>query len=113
MRRSKLELYEDIISALTKRALTIDGIAYECNTDCIILQQRLDFLMNNNIVDVEISRDNKAFYVLTRRGLAISKTLDITKRLKKLQTNAKTTNEALQTIPALSEHDEEKVTRTR
>jgi predicted transcriptional regulator len=113
MRRSKLELYEDIISALTKRASTIDGIAFECNTDCIILQQRLDFLVNNNIVEIEISRDNKAFYVLTRRGLAISKTLDITKRLKKLQTTAKTANEALQTIQALSEHDEEKATRTR
>ena len=113
MRRSKLELYEDIIRALTKRALAIDGIAFECNMDCVILQQRLDFLVNNNIVEIEISRDNRAFYVLTRRGLAISKTLDITKRLKKLQATAKTANEALQTIPALSEHDEEKATRTR
>jgi predicted transcriptional regulator len=113
MRRSKLELYEDIISALTKRALTIDGIAFECNMDCVILQQRLDFLVNNNIAEIEISRDNRAYYVLTRRGLAISKTVDITKRMKKMQTNAKTANEALQTIPALPEHEEEKATRTR
>jgi predicted transcriptional regulator len=113
MRRSKLELYEDIISALTKRALAIDGIAFECNMDCVILQQRLDFLVKNNIAEIEISHDNRAFYVLTRRGLAISKTLDITKRMKKLQTNAKTANEAVQFIPALPERNEEKATRTR
>ena len=80
--------------------------------DCLLLQQRLAFLMNNNIVDIEISQDKRAFYVLTRRGLAISKTLDITKRLKKLQSNAKAANETFRAITALSESKEQKATRT-
>ena len=56
--------------------------------DCVLLQQRLDFLLKHNLVDIEIGRENKAFYVLTRRGMAISKTLILTKKLEKLQTNA-------------------------
>ena len=111
MRRSKLEFYQDIICALVKKALTIDGIGFECNTSCVTLEQRLDFLVTNNIVTIEISRDNKAFYVLSRRGVAISKTLSIAKRLEKLQTNPKISGEALQAIPALSKYDEEKARR--
>jgi predicted transcriptional regulator len=88
MRRSKLETYGDIISCLAEKALTIDSIAFKCSMDCVILQQRLNFLLKNNLVDLEVSRDNKAFYVLTRRGMAISKTLLLTKKLEKLQTNA-------------------------
>ena len=88
MRKSKLETYEDIIGCLASKAQTIDGIAFKCGMDCVLLQQRLDFLLKNNIVEIEISRDNKIFYVLTRRGIAISKTLLLTKKLEKLQTNA-------------------------
>ena len=87
MRKSKLETYEDIIGCLAEKALTIDSIAFKCGMDCILLQERLDFLLKHNLVDIEISRDNKAFYVLTRRGMAISKTLILTKKLEKLQTN--------------------------
>jgi predicted transcriptional regulator len=87
MRKSKLETYNDIISCLAEKALTIDSIAFKCDMDCVLLQQRLDFLLKHNLVDIEISLDNKAFYVLTRRGMAISKTLILTKKLEKLQTN--------------------------
>jgi predicted transcriptional regulator len=111
MRRSKLELYEDVICALAKKALTIDGIAFECNTSCVLLQDQLQFLVDNGIVSIEVSRDNKAFYVLTRRGFAISKTLVIAKRLEKLQTTPQTSAESLQAIPAFSEPEEEKARR--
>jgi predicted transcriptional regulator len=102
-RRSRLELYENIIGALAKRALTIEDIAFECKMNCVNLQDRLDFLMKHNLVDLEISLDNRAFYVLTRRGLAISRTLDITKRLEKLQSRSR-----IQTVAAFTKTDEEK-----
>ncbi len=109
MRRSKLELYEDIIGALTKKALTIDDIAFECNMNCVTLQQRMEFLIKNNLVDLEISLDNRAFYVLTRRGLAISRTLVIAKGLEKMQRKPSINHdEALRAIAALTENDEEK-----
>jgi predicted transcriptional regulator len=111
MRRSKLELYEDILNALANKALTVDSIAYACNMDCIALRQRLNFLMKSGLVE-EKRYKKKTRYALTRRGLAIFKTLTITRRLEKLQTTVKKIDEALQALPALSEYNEEKTKRT-
>ncbi len=112
MRRSKLELYEDILTALVDKPLTVDTIAYACNMDCIALRQRLSFLAKNGMVE-ERTYKKKTRYALTRRGLAIFKTLTITRRLEKLQTTIKKMDEALKMIPALSEYNEEKTKRTR
>ena len=87
MPRSKLQLYEEIICSMTKKALTIDEIAFECGTNCILLQNRLNFLAKQEIVNVVTGRDNRKLYVLTRRGSAISKTVANTRRLEKLQTS--------------------------
>jgi predicted transcriptional regulator len=112
MRRSKLELYEHILTALVDKPLTVDAIAYACNMDCIALRQRLNFLAKNGMVE-ENNYRKKTRYALTRRGLAIFKTLTITRRLEKLQTTIKNVDEALKMIPALSEYNEEKTKRTR
>jgi len=111
MRRSKLELYEDILTALVDKRLTVDAIAYACNMDCIAIRQRLDFLAANGMVE-EKTYKKKTRYALTRRGLAIFKTLAIAKRLEKLQTTIKKMDEVLKMIPALSEYNEEKAKRT-
>jgi predicted transcriptional regulator len=112
MRRSKLQLYENVLHALVKKPLTVDSIAYECNMDCVALRQRLDFLMKNGLVE-EKNCKKKTFYALTKRGHAIFKTLIITRRLEKLQTTIKMIDDALQTLPTLPEHDEETTKRTR
>jgi predicted transcriptional regulator len=112
MRRSKLELYEAILNALVNKALTVDSIAYACNMDCVALRQRLNFLMKNGLVE-EKSYKDKTRYVLTPRGLAIFKTLALTKSLEKLQTNMKRIDEALQAIPSLSEYTAEKAKRKK
>jgi predicted transcriptional regulator len=88
MRRSKLELYENVLHALFKKHQTVDSIAYECNMDCVALRQRLDFLAKNGLIE-ERSYKGKALYALTKRGLSIFKTLTITRRLEKLQTTIK------------------------
>jgi predicted transcriptional regulator len=112
MRRSKLELYEDVLNALAKKPLTVDSIAYECNMDCVALRQRLDFLIKNGLVE-EKNCKKKTVYTLTKRGLAIFKTLTITKRLEKLQTTIKIFSDALQSLPTLPEQDEETTKRKR
>ena len=112
MRRSKLELYEDILTALADKRLTVDTVAYACNMDCIALRQRLDFLLKSGLVE-ERNYKKKTRYALTRRGLAIYKTLTLTRRLEKLQTTVKDVDEALKLIPALSEYNEETSKRTR
>jgi predicted transcriptional regulator len=108
MPRSKLELYEDVICTLAKKALTVDDIAFECNTSCVLLQNQLEFLVKNDIVNMEVSRDNRIFYVLTRRGLAISKTLTIAKRLQKLQIPQQSSEVDSQEVTSFHEDEEEK-----
>lgn len=112
MHRSKLELYAEVLHALAKKPLTIDSIAYECNMDCVILGQRLEFLAKNGLIQQE-KHPKKTRYALTKRGRAISKTLVITRRLEKLQTTSKMLDAALQMLPALSEYSEGKNSRTR
>src|SRR3990170_6224008 len=112
MQRSKLELYEDVLRVLVDKPSTVDNIAYQCNMDCVALRQRLDFLVKNGLVEEENCK-KKTVYALTRRGLAIFKTIAITRRLEKLQTTMRMIDEALQAIPALSEYNEEKTKRKR
>lgn len=89
MHKSKLELYSEVLQALAKKPLTIDGIAFECNMDCVALDQRLAFLAKNGLVQ-EGTCKRKATYALTRRGAAVAKTLTVTKRLEKLHVSAET-----------------------
>jgi predicted transcriptional regulator len=90
MTRSKLELYGEVLQALAKKRLTIDSIAFECNTDCIFLSQRLDFLAKCGLVQEETYK-NKTLYTLTRRGIAVSNTLAVTRHLQKLKVSPEMT----------------------
>jgi predicted transcriptional regulator len=112
MRRSKLELYEDILNALVNKALTVDSIAYACNMDCVALRQRLNFLIQSGLVEERNYKDKTRFF-LTHRGLAIYKTLALTKSLEKLQINMKRIEEAPQAIRSLSENTPENTSRKK
>jgi predicted transcriptional regulator len=90
----------------------VDTIAYACNMDCIALRQRLDFLLKSGLVEEKTCK-KQTRYALTRRGLAIYKTLTITRRLEKLQTTIKNVDDALKMLPAFSEYNEETPKRTR
>ncbi len=59
MPKSKLELYEDVLAALVNKPLTVDAIAYTCGMDCIILRQRLDFLMKNGLVEERSGQESQ------------------------------------------------------
>jgi len=112
MGKSRLESYESILRVLIRKPLTVDSIAYEINMDCIILRQRLDFLIKNSLVE-ETTYKNKKFYAATKRGASVYKTLNLTKRLEKLETSIRIIDEALQAIPNLSEYVEGKKKRNR
>lgn len=111
MHRSKLELYAEVLRALVKKPLTIDSIAYACKMDCVILSQRLAFLAKNGLIQQGTCK-NKTVYAITKRGLAISETLAITRRLEKLQTTTKRPD-ALQVLPSFSENGKGKAKRSR
>jgi len=102
MRRSKLESYEDVLGALVKKPLTIDGIAYKTNIDCVILRRRLDFLMENGLVKERIS-SKKTLYAITERGVAVFKTLNFQKYLEMVANTIMAMDEAIHVIPIISE----------
>lgn len=105
MRRSKLEIYEAILAALSEKPLCVDDIAYECKTNCVLLRDRLTFLVKHNLIEEKVHR-KKRLYGLTHRGEAISKTLTIAKRLEKLQTTT-ILDQTLQILPNFAETKEE------
>jgi predicted transcriptional regulator len=102
MKKSKLEIYEDILQILADRALTLDAIAFEGNMDCRLLHQRMKFLLQNELIE-EKAEEKKTVYSLTNRGSAILKTLTLTKRLEKLQSTIVNVDREFAEVKALQE----------
>jgi predicted transcriptional regulator len=104
MRRSKLESYEDILGALVKKPLTIDGVAYKTNMDCNSLKKRLDYLIKYSLVEERIS-SKKILYAITERGVAVFKTLNFQKYLEMVADTIMAMDEAIHVVPIISERD--------
>jgi predicted transcriptional regulator len=106
MAKSKLENYEDLIEALIGRYLSVDGLAFACNMDCVAVNQRLGFLIKNELVE-EKRCHNKTLYTLTKRGITIQRTLAVAKRLERLKATVKVADETLVTLSRVSDQGEE------
>jgi len=104
MRKSKLEAYEDILGALVKKPLTIDGIAYKVNMDCDTIRKRLDNLTKYNLVEKRTS-NKKTLYAITERGVAVFKTLNFQKYLETVAGTIMAMDEAIHVIPMISERE--------
>lgn len=101
MRRSKLEAYQEILGVLAKKSLSIDMLAYEANMDCILLGQRLEFLIKNKLVK-EQNAKRKKMYSITEKGLSVLKFLSSKKQLKVADSTIEKVNEVLHKISAVS-----------
>lgn len=107
LRRSRLEIYEAILTALAKRPLKVDSIAYKTTMDCSALMQYLNFLMKNGLVEERFVGDKK-FYAMTERGRAVFKVLNFQRYLEKIAKSIIAVNEVLEAVPAISKEDDEK-----
>jgi len=99
MRRSKLEMYIDILKALARHGqLKLTHIMYKANVNCSTLKQYLDFLIQHNLVEEQTlhkKRNKKrVVYAITERGLTVLK------YFKELNNALQITEEANK-IPAL------------
>jgi predicted transcriptional regulator len=102
MQKSKLELYEEVLSALVDKNLSVDNLAFLCNMDCATATELLDFLEKNRLVENNHSY-TKVLYSLTPRGEAVYKSLTKTKRVNKLKKSIKTIKETKHALPTLAE----------
>jgi len=102
MSKSKLELYEEVLSALLDKNLSVDNLVFLCNIDLATATELLDFLEKNRLVENNHSY-TKVLYSLTPRGEAVYKSLSKTKRLNKLKKSIKTVKETKHAVPTLAE----------
>jgi len=70
MRRSKLEMYIDILKVLAQRGpLKLTHIMYKANVNCKVLKEHLDFLVNQGLIEERIVGKGKVVYANTARGI--------------------------------------------
>lgn len=74
MRRSKLEMYVDILSVLAHRGpLKLTHVMYKSNVNCSVLSEYLEFLLKQGLVEERNVKKNRTVYAVTQRGLTVLK----------------------------------------
>ena len=74
MRRSKLEMYIDILKVLARRGpLKLTHIMYKANVNCSVLKEYLDFLMNQELIEEKTVGKKRIVYVVSEKGLKVLK----------------------------------------
>ncbi len=74
MRRSKLEMYVDILLVLSQRGpLKLTHIMYKANVNCSVLTEYLDFLLKQGLVEERTVGKNRVVYAITQQGITVLK----------------------------------------
>ena len=74
MRRSKLEMYIDILTVLAQKGpLKLTHVMYKSNVNCRVLKEYLDFLMKQGLVEERTLRKERVVYAFTQRGITVLK----------------------------------------
>jgi predicted transcriptional regulator len=74
MRRSKLEMYVDILKVLAQRGpLKLTHVMYKANVNCSVLKEYLDFLLKQGLVEEKIVGKRRVVYAITPRGVTVLK----------------------------------------
>jgi len=74
MRRSKLEIYIDILKVLANKGpLKLTHIMYKSNVNCSVLKEQLEFLIKNSLVEERILSKERTVYAVTQRGTQVLK----------------------------------------
>lgn len=68
MRRSKLEMYVDILKVLANRGpLKLTHVMYKANVNCSVLKEYLDFLIKQGLVEEQMIGRRRMVYAVTQR----------------------------------------------
>jgi predicted transcriptional regulator len=74
MRRSKLEMYVDILKVLAQKGPTkLTHIMYKANVNSSILKEYLDFLIKQGLIEERAVGKNRVVYSNTERGTTVIK----------------------------------------
>jgi predicted transcriptional regulator len=85
MRRSKLEIYIDVLATLAfDGQLKITHIMNKANINCMVLREVLEFLIQNNLVE-EKNQKKQTVYAITPKGMKILKAFEEIKQVFPLE----------------------------
>ena len=74
MRRSKLEMYIDILQVLAHHGpLKLTHMMYKANINCSVLREYLDFLIKQGLVEERTVGKRRVVYAITQRGRTVIK----------------------------------------
>ena len=74
MRRSKMEMYVDILSVLARRGpLKMTHVMYKANVNCSVLKEYLEFLTKQGLVEERTVAKQRVVYAVTQRGITVLK----------------------------------------
>lgn len=74
MRRSKLEMYVDVLRVLIQHGpLKLTHIMYKANINCSVLKEFLEFLIKNGLVEERSVGEKRVVYAITQRGRKLIK----------------------------------------
>jgi predicted transcriptional regulator len=74
MRRSKLEMYVDILNVLAQRGpLKVTNINYEANVNGNVLTEYLNFLIKQGLIEERAAGKSSVVYANTSRGTSVLK----------------------------------------
>ena len=76
MRRSKMEMYIDILKVLAQNGpLKLTHVMYKANVNCSVLKEYLDFLIKQNLIEEQVTpkkrNKTKISYAITERGRTV------------------------------------------
>ncbi len=72
MRRSKLEMYVDILKVLAQRGpMKLTHIMYKSNVNCNVLKEYLGFLIKQGLIEERIVGKGRVVYANTARGTSV------------------------------------------
>ena len=76
MRRSKMEMFIDILKVMAQNGpLKLTHVMYKANVNCSVLKQNLDFLIQQNLLEEQITQKRrnktKIRYAITDRGRTV------------------------------------------
>ena len=98
LRRSKLEMYVDILKVLAHRGpLKLTHVMCKANVNCKVLKEYLYFLTKQGLVEEKIIRRERVVYAITQRGVTVLKQFRELKEVLPLveETGNKARNQAL------------------
>ena len=76
MRRSKMEMYIDILKVLAQNGpLKLTHVMYKANVNCSVLKEYLDFLINQQLIEEQLlhrkRNKTKITYAVTEKGKTV------------------------------------------